>query len=431
MPKLDVFVAPQPWPTFSKSMSWVNRLLMLHGFPLLRDIPGMKRIPGIRGLSDVRKIHVTAAEIDKLKAVCGDDGATFLLPNHPEFFTDWMLDKEIITRAAPEAASWASNGVVNGMGAAMQKFWLWNNLVAQIPGDSQPARDFSVDWALKGKCVLLHPEGMVGWHSDFVAPLMPGAAAMALDAKAKAPEKAVRLVPIAWKLVFAENATAGLMSECAHVEQRLKLDGVTGINPADRVHSIFHRLFDREAVSAGADGWSYGAPLKSKRDRLAGKLASVLEGWLGDGETGRDAAVVVQLVKRKAREADRKDLPETRTASKQSEKLSLVLRLGDFAFERPEITAEHVAEHLKRLRNDWCRGSLRDTMNKFVPQPVARRHAHIRILEPVEVHGGEDPAHLMGLVRHAMQSALDHINAELAAQPGRVVWASPFQSPVG
>jgi hypothetical protein len=196
------------------------------------------------------------------------------------------------------------------------------------------------------------------------------------------------------------------------------------------VHAIFQRLFDREAVNAGADGWSYDAPLKIKRERLAARLATILEGWLGDGESGRDAAVVAQLVKRKAREADRKDLPETRTASKQADKLSLVLRLGDFAFERSEITAEQVAEHLKRLRNDWCKGSLRDILNKFVPQPVARRHAHIRFLEPVEVHGGEDPAHLMGLVRHAMQDALNDINAELATRAGRMVWPSPFYLPI-
>ena len=72
--------------------------------------------------------------------------------------------------------------------------------------------------------------------------------------------------------------------------------------------------------------------------------------------------------------------------------------------QKPDITRKQVAEHLKRLRNDWCKGTWRDTANKFIPQPVARRHAHIRILEPVEVHGGEDPAHLMGLVRHAMQT---------------------------
>lgn len=425
MPKLNEFTPPRPWPAFSKAMSWVNRILMLHGLPLLRDVPGLRRIPGIRGLADVRKIHVSEGEISKLKALCADGGATFLLPNHPEFFTDWMLDKEIITRAAPECASWATNGVVNGMGGAMQKFWLWNNLVAQIPGNSQPARDFSVDWALKGKSVLLHPEGAVGWHANYVAALMPGAAMMALDAKSKALDKTVRLIPLVWKLAFAEDATAGLTAESAYVERRLKLDVVTGANPAERVHSIFHRLFDREAINAGADGWSYDAPLKTKRDRLAAKLASILESWLGDGEAGRDAAVVAQLVKRKARDSDRKDLPETRAATKQADKLSLVLRLGDFAFEKAEITAEQVAEHLKRLRNDWCKGSFRDTMNKFVPQPVARRHAHIRILEPVEVTGGEDPAHVMGLVRHAMQTTLDEINAGLE-KAGRLGWQNPF-----
>lgn len=429
MPKLDVFVPPRPWPAFSRAMSWVNRVVMLHGFPLLRDVPGLRRVPGIRGLADVRTIHVPAADLNMLKALCADGGATFLLPNHPEFFTDWMLDKEIISRAAPEAASWATNGVVNGMGGAMQKFWLWNNLVAQIPGNSQPARDFSVDWALKGKCVLLHPEGMVGWHADYIAPLMPGAAMMALDAKAKTPDRPVRLVPIVWKLAFAENATAGLMREAAYVERALKLEGVTGANPAERTHMIFHRLMDREAVNAGTDGWSYDAPLKAKRDRLAERLSSLLEDWLADGETGREAAVVVQLVKRRARQADRKDLPETRVAVKQAEKLALVLRLADFAFANPEITAEQVAEHLKRLRNDWCKGSLRDTMNKFIPQPVARRHAHIRILDPVVVQGGEDPAHVMGQVRHAMQSALDGINEGLVVQPGRVIWPNPFFMP--
>ena len=252
---------------------------------------------------------------------------------------------------------------------------------------------------------------------------------MALDAKTKAPDKPVRLVPMVWKLAFAEDATAGLLAECGYVERNLKLDGVSGSNPAERVHSIFHRLFDREAVNAGADGWSYDAPLKTKRDQLGAKLASVLELWLGDSESGRDPAVVSQLVKRKARDADRKDFPETRTATKQADKLSLILRLGDFAFRNAEITAEQVAEHLKRLRNDWCKGSLRDTINKFIPQPVARRHGQIRILEPVEVRGGEDPAHLMGLVRHAMQAALDGINANLAKQPGRVVWPSPFHQP--
>jgi hypothetical protein len=428
MPKLDVFVAPEPWPVFCRVMDVVNRWIMLKGMLVLRDVPGLRRIPGIRGLADVRAILVSDAETATLKALCADGGATFLLPNHPEFFTDWMLDKEMISRVAPEAASWATNGVVNGMGRAMQKFFLWNNLIAQIPGNSEAARAHSVRWALRGKGVLLHPEGGVGWHADFIAPLMPGAAAMALDAKAKAPERAVRLAPMVWKLVFPEDATAGLIKECAYVESSLNLGKGQGANPAERVHSIFHKLFDREAEKLSLVAMA-DVPLRAKRDALEAGAVMQLEHWLGDGVSGRDAAVTIQQVKRKAR-ADGKQLsPEAKAAQKLADRLALIRRLGDFAFEKPTITQEDVAEHLKRLRNDLCKGTWRDAANKFIPQPVARRHAHVRLLEPVEVHGGEDPAHLMGLVRHAMQAALDDINAGLEIA-GRVSWANPFYRPV-
>ena len=146
-------------------MSWVNRVLMLHGIPLLRDIPLLRRIPGIRGLTDIRRIIVDPAEIDALKQVCDSKNIVFILPNHPEFFTDWMLDKDIISRCAPMTACWATNGIVNGTGNLGQKFWLWNNLIAQIPGNSTDGKAYSVEWALKGYPVLLHPEGAVGWHS--------------------------------------------------------------------------------------------------------------------------------------------------------------------------------------------------------------------------------------------------------------------------
>ncbi len=135
-------------------MTVVNRVVMLKGFA------------GLRGVSDVPTIDFPQAEQSRLAAVCGPSMATFVTPNHPEFFTDWMLDKEISARVCPRAAFWATNGVVNGLGLAAQKFWLANNLIAQIPGNSEPAREHSVAWALKGHVVLLHPEGAVGWHAD-------------------------------------------------------------------------------------------------------------------------------------------------------------------------------------------------------------------------------------------------------------------------
>ena len=138
-----------------------------------------------------------------------------------------MIDKEIVARVTPLAASWATNGVVNGLGRLAQKFWLANNLIAQIPGNSAPARAIRSPGPLQGHGVLLHPEGAVGWHGDYVAPLMPGAvemAAEALDAGAHAdPAFQAWVAPVVWKLEFRAMSMPNLLAECAYVEGRLKI----------------------------------------------------------------------------------------------------------------------------------------------------------------------------------------------------------------
>ena len=92
----------------------------------------------------------------------------FITPNHPEFFTDWMLDKELAARYAPMMANWATHDIVNGMGRWGQKFWLANNLIAQVPGDTEQALAYSIDTAATGTPVLLHPEGSDNSDDDDV-----------------------------------------------------------------------------------------------------------------------------------------------------------------------------------------------------------------------------------------------------------------------
>ena len=76
--------------------------------------------------------------------------------------------------------------------------------------------------------MLLHPEGGVGWHGNFVAPLMPGAAEMALEAlrrgRASDPGFQSWIAPVVWKLVFQRDVEAELLAECGYVERRLKID---------------------------------------------------------------------------------------------------------------------------------------------------------------------------------------------------------------
>lgn len=423
MPKLDVFVPPKPWPAFSLSMSWVNRILMLHGLPLLRDVPVLNAVPGIRGLTGIRHIVTDEADIERLRALVAAGSPTFMLPNHPEFFTDWMLDKDIIARAAPEAASWATHGVVNGMGSAMQKFWLWNNLIAQIPGGSTASKDYSVEWASKGKGVLLHPEGMVGWHPDWIAPLMPGAADMARDS-AKKLGKSAYLQPIVWKIVFKGDVSAKLAREVAYVEKRLKQKPRDNLSPAQRTYAIYTELADHEIEAQGlrvADGVRLSEKLETVRTVLSLKLTE----WMGEPTVAGDAAALVSRVRKQGRvlKAAGKDASG---AMALADRLQLFGRLGGFAFSKPFITQEEVAAHIKRLRNDWCKGTFRDSLNAFLPQPAGMREAHIRFLEPVEANATNQANEVMNSVRHAMQSALDRLNEDLAVKTSPYAQVNPF-----
>jgi hypothetical protein len=425
MAKLDVFVPPQSWPAFSKAMSWVNRIVMLHGIPILRDIPVLKRIPGIRGLTDIRTINVNPDEVLRLKTLCESGAATFIVPNHPEFFTDWMIDKEIIARCCPNAASWATNGVVNGMGNAMQKFWLWNNLIAQIPGDSSLAKTHSIQWALKGQGVLLHPEGSVGWHSNYVAPLMSGAADMALEAKRLAPEKPVYLVPVVWKLEFVEDATAALARECSYVESKLSMTNASHLNPAARVYAIYDALMlrDLDLVSLKV---SAEMPALKKRRVLEQAFVGLLTHYLGKDGSNIDIIDLIKQVRKKVRTEPQVDNAQAINPSKLCDRLQRVIRLGDFAGKSASITQEEVAEHLKRLRNDWCKGSFKDTLNAYLPQPAARRTAHLRILEPVEVKPNDDAKHVMATLRSSMQDVLGEINTQIDVKGSQKVLGNPF-----
>lgn len=427
--RLDSFVAPRPNRLLIALMVPVNRIVMLHGLPVLRDIPVLNRVPGIRGIANVRHIDFPKADQDRLAAVCGEGNATFLAPNHPEFFTDWMIDKEISSRVAPLCASWATNGVVNGLGALAQRFWLANNLIAQIPGNSGPARAHSVGWALQGKGVLLHPEGAVGWHGDFVAPLMPGAAEMAVDALGRvadaAEKRRVWIAPIVWKLVFTHDVEARLAAECTYVEQRLHLGKPeSGASPAERVFRIYEALLSRDEQKAGVTppaGRRFAQRLAALVDAVSARLSEKLPPAMDDDDD------VIRRGRRWLREEGRDADPAIQEIRAGVATLQRLLRLGDFAWQDETMTQEHVAEHIKRIRNDHCKGTLRDTMNAFLPQPAGPRRAHIRVADPLLMNDfSGSPEDAMQEIRRHMQAALDGINAALGAQGKFRTYPNPF-----
>ena len=430
MSRIDTFVPPKPNCALIRLMTAVNRVFMLEGVPLLRDFWPLKKIPPFRGLTNLRYIDFPAEDETRLGMVCGSGKATFIAPNHPEFFTDWMIDKEVIARVSPLAASWATHGVVNGMGPLAQKFWLANNLIAQIPGNAEAARDHSEAWALKGHGVLLHPEGGVGWHSNHVAPLLPGAVEMAQETHTQGrktdPGFEAWVAPVVWKLVFLEDVEKPLMTECAYVERRLRLGAELSRLPLpERVHAIYLALLARDEEWLGRDvnprtGFAprQGAVIAELKRRLAAALGV---------DTERGAEKLLRLARRRLREKSAMDQEIAKELKSFADALARVRRVGAFAFAGETITQEELAEHLKRIRNDYCTGSVRDTINRFVPQPAGPRRAYIRVPEPLAIHqfsGSVDEA--LELLRARMQAAVDAINAELERKGVFRRYPNPF-----
>ena len=420
MKMISTFKQPTPKSWLMDLLSPVNKLFLLNGIPIFRDVPLLNKIPGIRGVTSVRTIDFPKEDQQKLKLVSGDNNATFFLPNHPEFFTDWMIDKYILSKVAPKSASWATADIVNGMGRRMQKFWLNNNLIAQVPGQSHLGKEYSIVAAGRGEGVLLHPEGQVSWYGNHIAPLFSGAAEMAIEAYRNGSVSNAHfkswLAPVIWKLRFNQDVQSELLHECDYVEKRLEIDHVDAGCAAQRVYQIYLKLAKRDYYKNINSSDSFAdMHLSEYRNGIINKSRCQL------GKVVEVQGLCGELALRRTNKwlrlnEDHKEYNQIKTTVKVYKRW---LRLKNCSFESIKISQEEVAEHLKRIRADFCGGSVRDMINKYMPQAVGQRTAHIRTVEPIAIHqlisnqADISPAKIMLQVRKMMQKKLDALNAEL------------------
>jgi len=106
---------PSPRPWLIHLLGGVNRWFML---PVVLKL---------------RRFDLPAPDLARLRAAVNPDTVAFLGPAHPEFLTDWLVDKELSRLASPLMAHWASYEIVNAS-SALRAFWLANNLIANVPG---------------------------------------------------------------------------------------------------------------------------------------------------------------------------------------------------------------------------------------------------------------------------------------------------------
>ena len=400
------FPVPRPSPALMAALGVVNRWCML------------------RWRFRVATIDFPRADRERLARVTKRDTAAFLAPNHPEFGLDWMIDKELSTLFAPRMAAWAAHDIIAGA----PWFWLRNNLVSHRGGAA--AIDYSVEWALRGNVVLLHPEGSVHWTSGHVHPLFPGIADMALETARRSAGGSARpvfIAPIVWRLHYTRDVTAGIHRDMAVIERALGLRSGNGSGIAERF-----QLLQEEVLALRMARFGFDRSAVARLHFFARQSAfrrCLLDVLLCRHQGERGCSIERTLLRLSKASLDRDDRA----------RLAEVNRLGGFSeevYDKPTLTQEEIGESLKRLRAALVRDGFRNALHNALPRPYGPRIAHVRTLEPIRIdaeHASGDSEsriryrdELLTRTRGVMQARLDSLGRELAAMTDPFRHPNPF-----
>jgi len=404
---------------------------------IIRALGPVNRHLLLRGLLRLQRFEILPAELARLRAAVNPDTVAFLGPNHPEFMTDWLVDKEISRLVSPLMAHWASYEIVNGSPLS-QRFWLANNLIANVPGGGGKA--YSVRWALAGHGVLLHPEGTATWQADRVGPLLPGIVDLAWEAAAQVRTQGlarrVYIVPIVWKLHFAGDAAAGLETEMAWIERELGLPrgrGRVELRFAALTRALLARQCARlglPAPGAEAGGAGYFAAQASVAECIRGRLAET------HGALDADPVRAQHQLRRAIRARASADAEGARRDRALLAELQRLASFDPALYDVPSLAQEQVAETLKRLRTALVTRGARNVLHNLLPVAVAPRVVHVRVPEPIEVGATQlaspDPpgtrSELLALHRRRLQEGVDAIRAAIAPVVDRFRRPNPLHS---
>ncbi|MFI5372837.1 MAG: hypothetical protein ACHQ52_14885 [Candidatus Eisenbacteria bacterium] len=420
------YVEPRPRPWLIHALgSLVRHLVLPHALRL-------------------RAFELPAADRARLAAAVNPATAAFLGPNHPEFMTDWMIDKELSRLVSPLMAHWAAYEIVNVHPLA-QRFWLANNLIATAPGGE--GKSYSVRWACAGHGVLLHPEGSVSWHADHVGSLVSGIVDMAWDAcatlAARGERRPVVTVPVVWKLCFETDVAGGLSREMAHMERVLGLPGGDALVVEKRFAALQIGLLAGRAAALGlvVPGLSatlppheYFTAQEAVTDAIRRRLAERY------GPQTDEPSRLLHRLRRAVRERAASDPDGARLDRRLLAEWTRLAGFPRAVYDTRTLAQEHIAENLKRTRALLFTRGARETLHNLIPRAVASRVAHVRVPEPVVVHethaatmaGGGDAdrarQRLLDTHRERLAATLAALVAELAPLTDRFRRPNPLHS---
>jgi hypothetical protein len=379
----------------------------------------------------IAAVDFPAEDVARLRSVVRPGVAAFLAPNHPEFVTDWLIDKEISRRVSPLMAHWASYEVVN-IHPAVQWLCLRNNLISNAPGGS--GRDYSVRWARAGHGVLLHPEGAPSWHGDHVGPLVSGIVDMAWDARRQGGEP-VFIVPVVWKFHFGQDVSSALRGAITRIETALGI-------PSRPKESLEQRFAALQGAVLARSLAQYSSPDARRAEQIpvpeffsvqsahADRLLEGLEsrhGLRADGDGDPAAGDRARRVHRVRRAIHTFRTIDATGARRERRILAEIERLGHFSREHysgSTLSQEQIAESVTQTRLALVTHGWREGLYGILPVAVAPRTASIRVLDPIPIRleppgiGDDAPARasLLRDLRDRLRGGLDRLNAGLESR---------------
>lgn len=394
---------PAPSPTLMRVLGHVNRLAVL---------PHVLR---------VSRLDLPAADRRRLQGAVNQHTAAFVAPGHPEFMTDWMIDKEISRQFAPRLASWAAQDIVNTSPLA-QRFWLANGLIANTPGGGGKA--YSLKNARAGHGVLLHPEGAVNWQAEHISPLHPGAIDMAVTMaqvlEAEQDPRPVFVVPMVWRLRFTSDVSVLLIREMQHIERARELAVWPATQPADRLAGLLGALLTQQAHALGLRRPELTVAKSDRRyfDAQA-EIITEIRGRLSKsyGPLDDDPMHAMRTIGRGIRR--RANVDPERAARDRALMMELhrLSRIDPALYGKDTLTQEQIAEILKATRTALVTSGFRNRLHNFLPRAVAPRVAHVRVAEPMDIRAliasGVSATSMLTALRSLLQDAQDALGTEL------------------
>lgn len=402
------FIRPKPNQAVMRLSGTLNEWGLLFGVPLLRKLPVLRQIPPFGGYFKVNRVEINKEDEATLRAVTNPSHAFFFGPNHPEFTTDWLIDKYISVRFAPRMSSWAASSIIRG---PLSRFWSANNLIGNDGGDA--AKEYSVQCALNGDGTLLHPEGTVRWRSDKIFDLLPGIVDMAIDAAKKCQEqgidKKVFIVPLVWKIVYDDDVCARLATAISTLERSLRLPETDSLSLGKRYVTLHQNLLLQQMKKFSAQ-LGDGPPRLDDAQRFFDTLFEELSLKYKISGPKEEIHRLLHRLYRKA-----KEVKNRRDADAVIELQRLAAYSRD-TFEKKFFYQEEIAEGIQFIRQIFLTGGY-DSVRSMLPKPFGWRTVHLRVPPPLEVSSlmktGADLQELPALLMYQLKERMDRTLHEL------------------